>query len=302
MTPTDWQYNITQVSEITGLSKQVIRKWEERYQLVHPKRLENGHRVYSEEDVQLYLKVLSLSNQGYSIKQAVTIVLSNQNVLEAVTPTVLTISDNVDHFCNLLLEEGRLCNEVELNRLLQQANHSLGLAKFLSHVIIPFLQEVGRLWEKQEWTEYQESVTTMIVRDYLVQLRRNYHSKEDAPLIMGACLPGEHHEVQLHILLLQAMMTGWRSFLVGSSPAVGAIESLIIHFKPKVVLLSAMTTRPFELYPTSIQQLDDFAAKHPAIRFYMGGAGSEEYLKTHSLHSIAIASTIDEVINNSHSK
>ena len=63
-----------------------------------------------------------------------------------------------------------------------------------------------------------------------------------------------------------------------------------------------MTTRPFELYPTSIQQLDDFAAKHPAIRFYMGGAGSEEYLKTHSLHSIAIASTIDEVINNSHSK
>ena len=86
MTPTDWQYNITQVSEITGLSKQVIRKWEERYQLVHPKRLENGHRVYSEKDVRLYLKVLSLSNQGYSIKQAVTIVLSNQNVLETVTP------------------------------------------------------------------------------------------------------------------------------------------------------------------------------------------------------------------------
>ena len=98
------------------------------------------------------------------------------------------------------------------------------------------------------------------------------------------------------------MMAGWRSFLVGSSPAVGAIESLIIHFKPKVVLLSAMTTRPFELYPTSIQQLDDFCRKTSCYSILYGGAGSEEYLKTHSLHSIAIASTIDEVINNSHSK
>ena len=67
--PSNWNYNITQVSEITGLSKQVIRKWEERYQLVQPKRLENGHRVYSEHDLQLLLKVQNLSQQGYSIKQ-----------------------------------------------------------------------------------------------------------------------------------------------------------------------------------------------------------------------------------------
>ena len=29
-----WHYNITQVSEVTGLSKQVIRKWEERYHVL----------------------------------------------------------------------------------------------------------------------------------------------------------------------------------------------------------------------------------------------------------------------------
>ena len=40
LNPANWHYNITQVSEITGLSKQVIRKWEERYQIVEPMRLD----------------------------------------------------------------------------------------------------------------------------------------------------------------------------------------------------------------------------------------------------------------------
>lgn len=296
--PSNWHYNITQVSEITGLSKQVIRKWEERYQLVQPKRLENGHRVYSDKDLQLLLKVRSLSKQGYSIKQAVIIAQDTNISEESMPPSVIHMNEEMNDFYFLLLEKGAHCNELELNRLLQQANHSLGLSKFLSTVVIPFLKEVGNRWEKKEWTEYQESVSTMVVRDYLVQLRRNYNYKEDSPLMMGACLPGEYHEVPLHILLLQAMMVGWKSFLVGSSPAIGAIESLVTNFRPKMVLLSAMTTKPFELYPTVLDHLDEFASKNPTTRFFIGGAGSVEYLKNHQLHSITVANTIEEIMNN----
>lgn len=296
-TPSNWHYNITQVSEITGLSKQVIRKWEERYQLVQPKRLENGHRVYSDNDLQLLLKVRNLSQQGYSIKQAAIMVREQTTNKKPLISSPISMKEEMNDFTLLLLEKGTHCNETELNRLLQQANHSLGLTKFLSHVVIPFLKEVGSRWERKEWTEYQESVSTMVVRDYLVQLRRNYYCKEDAPLMMGACLPGEYHEVPLHILLLQAMMHGWRSFLVGSSPAIGAIESLVQQFQPKVVLLSAITTTPFELHPTVLPELDLFASQHPSIRFFIGGAGAIDYLKNHSLRSIEVAGTIEEIMN-----
>lgn len=293
---TNWDYNITQVSEITGLSKQVIRKWEERYQLVQPKRLENGHRVYTEKDLQLLLKVRSLSQEGYSIKQAVEIAKKQEVTQDKLPPKVIQPTEEMNDFFFLLLEKGAHCNELELNRLLQQAHHSLGLAKFLSTVIIPFLNEVGNRWEKKDWTEYQESVSSMVVRDYLVQIRRNYHYKVDAPLMMGACLPGEHHEIPVHILLLQAMMLGWRSFLVGSSPAIGSIESLVSKFQPKIVLLSAMTTAPFVLYPSVIQQLDEFALANQHIRFFLGGAGSVEYLKNNKLHSILLAENIHELL------
>lgn len=294
-----WHYNIKQVSEVTCLSKQVIRKWEERYQLVQPKRLANKHRVYSEEDLQTLLKVRKLSEQGYSIKQAATLVKTSEIELESAPIEGPLINNEMNDFFFQLLEKGAHCDELEMSRILQQAHYTLGLSKFLSTVVIPFLKEVGIRWETHEWNEYQESTASMIVRDYLIHLRRNYSYKNEAPLLMGACLPGESHEVPLQILLLQAMMNGWKSFLIGSSPAIGAIESLVTHFQPRIVLLSAITTLPFQQYPSLLNKLDEFAAKNPSIQFYLGGPGSLEYLKDKKLNFVTVANTLEEVLSKS---
>lgn len=290
-------YNIKQVSDITGLSKQVIRKWEERYQFVQPKRLNNGHRIYNEQDIKILMKVRDLAEQGYSLKQAATFLKVNKPKVDSISFENQTpLNKDRNDFIFQLLEKGTHCDELELSRILKQAYYTFGLSKFLTSVIIPFLKEVGDRWEKHEWTEYQESVSSLIIRDFLANLRRNYPYKADAPLLMGACLPGEHHEVPLQILLLQAMMQGMKSFLVGSSPAIGSIESLVTHFQPKIVLLSAITSLPFEQYPTLVEQLDEFAACNPSIKFYIGGPGSHKYLKEKNLHYITLANSLDEVL------
>ena len=53
-------YSIQQVAEMTGLSKQVIRKWEDRYGIITPQRLDNGYRIYSPEEVALLKKIIKL--------------------------------------------------------------------------------------------------------------------------------------------------------------------------------------------------------------------------------------------------
>lgn len=291
-----WKYNIKQVSDVTGLSKQVIRKWEERYQIIHPKRLDNGHRIYMEQDIQTLLKIRQLSEQGYTIQQAATLMKNEEIELEAPPIESPSVGTEMNDYFFQLIEKGAHCNELEMNRILQQAYSDLGLSKFLTSVVIPFLKEVGARWERKEWTEYQESVSSMIVRDHLTYIRRNYPYKEDAPLLMGACLPGEYHEVPLQILLLQALLSGWKSFLVGNSPALGSIESLVTHFQPRIVLLSAITTSPFEQYPTMLDQLDDFATNNPSIKFYLGGPGSIEYLKDKKLNAITVAESFEKVL------
>lgn len=290
-------YTIQQVSDVTGLSKQVIRKWEERYGLVQPERLENGYRIYSEKDVNALFKVKMLSEKGYSIKQAVDMLTDETDNIGSYFKVERPEFENFNDYVIQLLEKGAYCDEVELNLILQQAYHKLGLELFIRKVIIPFLQEVGDRWEREEWDEYQEAVSSMSVRDYLIQIRKTFQVREDAPLVIGACLPEEQHELPMHIVLLQFMLRGWKTVLIGASPAHGAIESLVQKLKPKIVLLSASTTVPFEKDPKLIRRLDQFASEQEQTTFYIGGVGSHNYLVGKKLTSIHISEDLEELLN-----
>lgn len=293
-------YSIQQVSDITGISKQVIRKWEERYQLVRPNRMENGYRSYTEKDINILLKVKTLTETGNSIKQAATIIAMEDSFLkEDFTGNEVKLGQQFEEkneFVLQLIKEGVYCNEQGMTIILQQAYHSLGLENFLKVVVVPFLNEVGTHWQTKQWSEYQEALSSLVVRDFLIQIRRNFKYVEGAPLLMGACLPSEQHEVPLHILLLQGMIRGWKTLLIGSSPAPGSIEEMVEKCKPKKVLLSATTTIPFK--DNLIQKLDDFAGKHNTVEFFLGGNGTIEYFKgnSFSLKNIHITNSIDDVI------
>lgn len=293
-------FAIQQVADMTGLSKQVIRKWEERFGVIQPMRLENGYRVYSQEDVKTLLKIKSLSEQGHSLKQAILLVNELEEDPEIPKLKGAENSSNYeqwDEYVLRLLEKGSHCDEIEINLILKEAYHHLGLNRFLTEIVIPFLKEIGRRWENQEWNEYQESVSSLVVRDFLVQIRRNYQYRESAPFVLGACLPYEHHEVPLHLILLQFMMKGWKTQLIGSSPAPGAIESLVCKLKPDVVLLSATTTIPFTTDPELLQRLDQFAKEQKDITFYLGGQGSVIYSSDYKPRAIQVTNSIEEILN-----
>ncbi|MCM3764186.1 cobalamin B12-binding domain-containing protein [Neobacillus niacini] len=130
----------------------------------------------------------------------------------------------------------------------------------------------------------------------MVQIRRNYQYRENAPFVVGACLPYEHHEVAMHLVLLQFMMKGWKTQLIGASPAPGAIESLEEKLKPDVVLLSATTTIPFETDPQLLQRLDQFAEKQTDITFYLGGQGGITYLPNYKLRAIRVTNSIEDIL------
>lgn len=290
-------YTIKQVSDVTGLSKQVIRKWEERYELVQPERLENGYRIYSEKDVNALLRVKGLSEKGHSIKQAVDMIEKEPGNIESFFIANQPEFSDFNDYVIQLLEKGSHCDEAELNLILQQAYHQLGLEVFIDKVIIPFLHEVGDRWEREEWDEYQEAVSSMSVRDYLIQIRKTFQVRDEAPLVIGACLPDEHHELPMHIVLLQFMLRGWKTVLIGASPAPGAIESLVQKLKPKIVLLSASTTLPFEKDPKLIRRLDQFASEQEHTTFYLGGMGSHLYIKEKKLESIHISKDLEQIMN-----
>ena len=292
-------YTIQQVADLTGLSKQVIRKWEERYDVIHPQRLDNGYRIYTQQEVAVLQRIQSLINDGMTVKQAVSFI--HQERITLSTQTLLAQAEvkpqqgYAQQIVGILLQEGLRGNDTQMLYILQQAHHTLGVKALVYDVIIPFLNEVGNRWCAGEWGEYQEALSSLVIRDFLANLRRNLHVPEEAPIILGSCLPNERHEIPLQILMLQSLLLGYRAIMLGPSPAPTAIQSTIKLTNPKIVLLSALTNLPFEDDYQMINELDDFASNYPHIRFYLGGPGATKALKDRPLQSIKLTSRAEDI-------
>lgn len=264
------KYTIKQVANLTDLTKEVIRKWEQRYDLVKPTRMANGYRLFSDWDVHVLKRMKHLVEEGYSAKNAAFLVKEEGEKEQNIT--VIHTSNEGTEYVNELLEAGKRGDEATIERVLQQVFHVYSLAFLIEKVIVPFLQQIGECCQKGEWREYQEHVASLVVRDFLIQIRRNDRAGDGAPLVLGACLPGERHEIPVHLALLGAMVYGWRTMFLGTSPAPGAIEAAVETFQPSAVLLSSTTTLPLE-DRTNIKKIDRFAARYPHINFYIGGQG-----------------------------
>lgn len=294
-------YSIQQVSEMTGLSKQLIRKWEDRYEIVAPKRLPNGYRMYTDQEVATLLHVLQLTKEGYSIKQAAEQVKNNEKspILQQQVPDAHEqyIADTIQK----LIHAGTIGDDTKMLHTLQQAHHTLGVKRTVDHVIVPFLYEVGELWCAGIWEEFQEALSSLVIRDYLAYLRRQLYLPSNATPILGSCLPNERHEIPMQLLLLQSMFLGYRTTMLGPSPAPAAIQSAVQQLKPKYVLLSALTELPFQDQYRMIDELDTFAGNHPETTFYLGGPGALKLKRLHPLQHIQIVARIEDIFKTSSS-
>lgn len=331
-------YSIRQVSERTGLSTQLIRKWEQRYQLIQPRRLPNGYRVYSEQDIALIQQVQAFIDQGYSVKNAVLLAIDsnseNPGDLEASsraqTPlfTVTEVAKGVvnerdpkefrdeteanvessmqlssdamvQEFVSKLLEFGRQCQPSAIQETLRDIFHRYGLLYCLRSIICPFLIQVGLQWESGKWSEFQEHMASLAVRDFLVSMRTILDENPFGSLLLASCVPYERHEIPVHILLIEASLAGWRTKFLGPSPAQGAIESAVLELRPAKVLLSMSTTAPLEVSPTLLKELDEFAGTFTSCPFFIGGQGVYTYAEKEPLQHIQLAFDIQQILSTS---
>ncbi|GLT18015.1 helix-turn-helix-type transcriptional regulator [Vibrio zhanjiangensis] len=61
------KYAIREISEITGVKPVTLRAWQRRYSLIEPERTSKGHRLYTQEHIDLIDKIQAWLNKGVSI-------------------------------------------------------------------------------------------------------------------------------------------------------------------------------------------------------------------------------------------
>lgn len=276
-TPSGW-FSIRQVAERVGVTTQVVRKWEQRYQLLQPRRLPNGYRVYSEHHIEQLLAVKVLMEQGYSVQNAM-IAVSLQHTAQPTAHSVQAadLAMNVDHattlsehFVTELLRAGEQGNIDRIGILLQRSYHTLGLPEFSSRVLQPVLEAVGVKWSRKLWSEYQEHLMSNAILNFLQRLRGSLTEDPFGKTVLCSTVPYERHDLTLQVLMLHAVLLGWRVSYLGVSPAPGALADAVDQLRPAMVIVSITTSIPLQEDPNLIRTLSDIANAYPGTPFWLG--------------------------------
>src|SRR6187401_2496072 len=110
----------------------------------------------------------------------------------------------------------------------------------LSEVLLPFLEELGRRWERGEASVAEEHFASSVLRGRMLGLARGW-GRGLGPVALLACLPGEQHDFGAMAFGLALRARGWRIAYLGADTPLETVEQAAGRLEPDLVVLSGVS-------------------------------------------------------------
>jgi DNA-binding transcriptional MerR regulator len=245
MTASTALVRIGELGRRTGVSPELLRAWEQRYGLLQPSRSSGGFRLYSAADEARVRRMIDLLGQGLSAAQAAREALAPEERLDpADVPTLAAeLGTALDAF------EGLQAHAV-LDRLLA----GVPLETVLTDVLLPYLRDLGRRWERGEASVAQEHFAAALLRSRLLDLARGW-DQGDGPAVLLACRPGEQHELGLICFGLLLARRGWRVTFLGADTPLDSVAEAASRLQPTQIVLLGLTGAAFRKHAPGVREL-----------------------------------------------
>jgi DNA-binding transcriptional MerR regulator len=247
---------IGELSRRLGVSDHVLRAWESRYGLLRPVRSAGGFRLYSEADALRVGRMQAHLARGLSAAEAAREVLSEDSQaggeprLSAPGELSASLQRALDAF-----------DEPAAQAVLDRLVSDLSVTAMLREVVLPYLAELGRRWERGTASIAQEHFASNVIRGRLAGLARGWGNGH-GPRAVLACPPGELHDLALMVFGIVLNRTGWRIDYLGASTPVEELTRTVEATHPALVVLAA--TRSENLDPL-VAQLAGLARSVPLV-------------------------------------
>jgi len=226
-------YPIRTVSSLTGVNSITLRAWERRYGLIKPVRTPKGHRLYTQNDIDLIQQVLELLDKGISIGQVKEYLKG-----KSAQPVSDTKPDPWSAY------QRRMLNAIvrfDINALDQTYNDALSLYPIdlvTRQLILPLLKQLGVRWAEKEGSVAEEHFFGAYLRNKLGARFHHQPISQHGPVLVAACLPGENHEVGLMLFCLSALNHGYRLVYLGADTPFEELKIPVERSSGNAILLS----------------------------------------------------------------
>ena len=257
----DAHLRIGELSRRSGVSVELLRAWERRYDLLRPQRSAGGLRLYSSGDLDRVRAMQLHMHDGLAAREAAALV--GHASAEAAPTRTATPPFDPDRARAELGDALEAFDEPAAQAILDALLALATLGALLSQVVMPYLHDVGDRWQRGELSVAQEHFATSVLRGRLLGLARGW-GRGDGPRALLACPEGERHDLGLIAFGLALREHGWRIDYLGPDTPVESVEEAAQRTDPAMIVLSAVRSEPFE-------QLGALATRH---RVVIAGAGA----------------------------
>ena len=244
------RHPIAVVSERTGLSQDVLRMWERRYQVVSPTRTPGGERLYSEADVERLRLLDAAVAAGRRIGGVAR--LSTSELARLVDDDRAAAARRVpaqaaarsDAGSSLIedaaLDHVRALDARGLDDLLRRGAAVLGVPSFLEQTVAPLLRQIGEHWHAGRLSIAEEHMASAVIEAFVVDAMRAMAVPDQAPSVVVATPAGSRHVIAASLAAAAAAAEGWRVLFLGGDLPVSEITRAATAANARAVALSVV--------------------------------------------------------------
>ena len=295
------RHPIAVVSERTGLSQDVLRMWERRYQVVSPTRTPGGERLYSEADVERLRLLDAAVAAGRRIGGVA--MLSTSELARLVDDDRAAAARRVpaqgaarsDAGSSLIedaaLDHVRALDARGLDDLLRRGAAVLGVPSFLEQTVAPLLRQIGEHWHAGRLSIAEEHMASAVIEGFVVDAMRAMAVPDGAPSVVVATPAGSRHVIAASLAAAAAAAAGWRVLFLGGDLPVSEITRAATPANARAVALSVVYSDDVTGLLGDLRQLrEDLPAD---VVLIVGGRALRPHARALARSGIEVGETLD---------
>lgn len=261
---------INAVERETGISKELLRMWERRYQFPNPDRDAQGDRVYPAEQVHKLRIIRRLLDAGFRPGKIMQLDLAGLEklLLSSTSQSRPTLPSNMAQELLAILKSR------DPYRVRQYLNHQLirmGLQSFILDLMQYANTIVGDAWMSGKIEIYEEHLYTEELQNLIRYNISNLHPAGESPRVLLTTPPEELHT--LGILMVEALlrMEQIDALSFGSQMPVRDIAMAVHKHKMDIVAVSFSAAFPAN---RAVDYLEELRFRLPlSVQIWAGGRG-----------------------------
>lgn len=261
----------SEIERETGLGKDQLRKWRQRFGFPPVESSADGKAAFSRRSVEQLLLIKRLLEGGFRPGQVVGKTadeLEDLCLALGLSAPVARRNDSTQAFIDLL----KKTDLAEFSALLAEERAKRTLSDFVVSTVAPLLIGIGDAWQRNELEIHHEHLCTCCIERFLHAQIFNLNSpKQGFPRILFALPPGERHH--LGLLMIEAVLAeqGAWTISVGSGIPLNDLKLAAMSYQMDVVVLSFSFAYPArDVVPTLLRLRRLLPIR---IQIWAGGAG-----------------------------